>query len=63
VLAERDGARALTALLRYVVLTNPAVRRDVLRGLLPEDRGSEVDVAVMSWFDQEVDRARREGER
>jgi hypothetical protein len=24
--------------------------------------GEEVDVAVMSWFDQEMDRTRREGE-
>jgi hypothetical protein len=59
-LSERDGMRALTALLRYVVLTNPAVRRDVLRNLLPGDRGVEVDVAVMSWFDQEMDRGKRE---
>jgi hypothetical protein len=63
VLAERDGTRALTALFRYIVLTSPTVRRDVLRGLLPGDRGTEVEEAVMNWFEQEVDRRQREGER
>jgi hypothetical protein len=67
VLAERDGTRALTALFRYIVQTNPAVRREVLRGLLPGDRGTQVEEAVMNWFETEVDqgerRGRREGER
>ncbi len=63
VLAERDGARALTALFRYIVLTNPAAQREVLRSLLPGDRGTEVEEAVMNWFEQEVDRGRRDGER
>ena len=63
VLAERDGTRALSALFRYIVLTNPTVRRDVLRGLLPGDRGTEVEEAVMNWFEQEVERGRRDGER
>ena len=55
VLAEKDGARALTALFRYIVQTNPAVEREVLRGLLPDDRGAEVEEAVMNWFEREVD--------
>ena len=42
---ERDGTRALTALFQYIVKTNPAVERDVLRGLLPGDRGTEVEEA------------------
>jgi hypothetical protein len=63
VLAERDGTRALTALFRYILQTNPTVERDVLRGLLPEDRGPEVEEAVMNWFEREMDRGRREGER
>ena len=62
VLAERDGTRALTALFRYIVQTNPAVEREVLRGLLPGDRGTEVEEAVMNWFESEVDRGRRDGE-
>jgi hypothetical protein len=62
VLAERDGTRALTALFRYILQTNPTVQREVLRGLLPEDRGAEVEEAVMNWFEREVDRGRREGE-
>jgi hypothetical protein len=48
VLAERDGARALTALFRYIVQTNPTVKREVLRGLLPGDGGTEVEEAVMN---------------
>jgi hypothetical protein len=63
VLAERDGTRALTALFRYIVQTNPAVKRDVLRGLLPGDRGSQVEEAVMNWFETEVDKGRKDGER
>ena len=66
-LAERDGTRALTALLRYILQTNPTVQRDVLRGLLPGDRSTEVEEAVMNWFEREMDRSckdgRREGER
>lgn len=62
-LAERDGARALTALFRYIVLTNPAVEREVLRGLLPDDRGTKVEEAVMNWFEREVDLGERRGER
>jgi Putative transposase, YhgA-like len=62
VLAERDGTRALTALFRYILQTNPTVERDVLRGLLPDDRGAEVEEAVMNWFEREMDRGRREGE-
>lgn len=62
VLAERDGSRALTALFRYILQTNPTVERDVLRGLLPGDGGAEVEEAVMNWFEREVDRGRREGE-
>jgi hypothetical protein len=63
VLAERDGARALTALLQYILQTNPAVERDVLRGLLPGDRGTEVEEAVMNWFEREMDQGRRDGRR
>jgi class 3 adenylate cyclase len=63
VLAERDGTRALTALFRYILQTNPTVERDVLRGLLPEERGAEVEEAVMNWFEREMDRGTREGER
>jgi hypothetical protein len=63
VLAERDGTRALTALLRYILQTNPTVERDVLRGLLPEDRGAEVEEAVMNWFEREMDRGRQDGRR
>jgi hypothetical protein len=66
VLSERDGTRALTALFRYIVQTNPAVERDVLRGLLPGEPGAEsrsVEEAVMNWFEREVDQGRREGER
>jgi hypothetical protein len=63
VLAERDGTRALTALFRYILQTNPAVQRDVLRGLLPGDRGTEVEEAVMNWFESEVDQGRRDGRR
>ena len=66
-LAERDGTRALTALSRYILQTNPTVERDVLRGLLPGDRSAEVEEAVMNWFEREVDqgvqRGQREGER
>ncbi len=62
-LDERDGTRALTALFRYILQTNPTVRRDVLRGLLPEDWGTEVEEAVMNWFESEMDRGRRDGER
>ena len=62
-LAERDGTRALTALFRYILQTNPKAERDVLRGLLPGDRGAEVEEAVMNWFEREVDRGRRDGER
>ena len=43
--------------------TNPSVKRDVLRGLLPGDGGSEVEEAVMNWFEQEVDQGERRGER
>jgi hypothetical protein len=63
VLAERDGTRALTSLFRYIVQTNPAVKREVLRGLLPGDRGTQVEEAVMNWFETEVAQGRREGER
>jgi hypothetical protein len=42
--------------------TNPTVKREVLRDLLPIDGGTEVEEAVMNWFDQEVDRGRRDGE-
>jgi hypothetical protein len=63
VLAERDGTRALTALFRYILKTNPRVPRDVLRGLLPGDLGAEVEEAMMSWYEQEMDRGRRDGER
>jgi len=63
VLAERDGTRALTALFRYIVRTNPALEREVLRGLLPGDRGTEVEEAVMNWFEREVDQGRKEGRR
>jgi hypothetical protein len=63
VLAERDGTRALTALFQYILQTNPTVQRDVLRGLLPEERGAEVEEAVMNWFEREMDRGTREGER
>lgn len=62
VLAERDGVRALTALLRYILQTNPTVEREVLRGLLPEDRGTEVEEAVMNWFEREVNLGERRGE-
>ena len=62
-LAERDGTRALTALFRYILQTNPKAERDVLRGLLPGDRGAEVEEAVMNWFESEVDRGRRDGRR
>ena len=63
VLAEREGTRALTALFRYIVRTNPAVERDVLRGLLPGDRGTEVEEAVMNWFEREMDGSKRKGQR
>jgi len=63
VLVERDGTRALTALLRYILQTNPTVQRDVLRGLLPGDRSAEVEEAVMNWFESEVEQGRRDGER
>ncbi len=63
VLAEREGTRALTALFQYIVKTNPAVERDVLRGLLPGDRGTEVEEAVMNWFEREMSQSRRDGER
>jgi predicted transposase YdaD len=62
-LAERDGTRALTALFRYIVQTNPTVKREVLRGLLPGDGGTEVEEAVMNWFETEVDRGRKDGRR
>jgi hypothetical protein len=63
VLAEREGTRALTALFRYIVRTNPTVKGEVLRGLLSGDRGTEVEEAVMNWFETEVDRGERRGER
>jgi Putative transposase, YhgA-like len=67
VLAEPDGLKALGALFRYILRVNPAARPDVLRGLLPGDRAPEVEEAVMNWFDEQMDRgrkeARREGER
>ena len=63
VLAARDGTRALTALFRHILQTNPTVEREVLRGLLPGARGDEVQEAVMNWFEREMDRGRREGER
>ncbi len=61
-LAEREGTRALTALFQYIVQTNPTVKGEVLRGLLPGDRGAEVEEAVMNWFETEVDRGERRGE-
>ena len=33
------------------------VEREVVRGLLPEDGGTEVEEAVMSWFEREVEPA------
>jgi Putative transposase, YhgA-like/Domain of unknown function (DUF4351) len=71
VLAERDGVRALTALFRYIAQASPEASRDGLRGLLPDDRGPEVEEAVMNWYQQQVadgerrgeSRGRREGER
>ena len=63
VLAERDGTRALTALFRYIFVTNPTMNRDLLRGLLPGDRGTEVEEALMNWYHQEVERGRKEGRR
>jgi putative YhgA-like transposase len=63
VLAERDGTRALTALFRYIVQTNPTVKREVLRGLLPDGRGTQVEEAVMNWFESEMDLRERRGER
>ncbi len=45
------------------MLTNPPVQRDVLRGLLPGDRGTEVEEAVMNWFQREMDLRERQGER
>ena len=62
-LNERDGTRALTALFRCAVQTNPTVKREVLRGLLPGDRGTQVEEAVMNWFETEVDQGRKDGER
>ena len=62
VLAERDGVRALTALFRYIALTNPTVEREALRGLLPEDGGSKVEEAMMNWFEREMDLRERRGE-
>ncbi len=61
-LAERDGTRALTALFRYIVMTNPAATRDVLQDLLPGDGGAEVEETVMNWFQQEIERGRQDGE-
>jgi hypothetical protein len=66
VLSERDGMRALTALFRYIMQTNPATERDTLRGLLPADRGAEsriVEEAVMNWHEREVDQGEKRGER
>jgi hypothetical protein len=57
------GRSRVTALFRYIVQTNPAVERDVLRGLLPGDRGTEVEEAVMNWFEREMDRGRKDGQR
>jgi hypothetical protein len=62
VLNERDGTRALTALFRYILQASPTVKREVLRGLLPGDRGVEVEEAVMNWHEQEVDLGERRGE-
>jgi hypothetical protein len=63
VLAEPDGTRALTALFRYIALTNPAAKREALRGLLPGDRGTQVEEAVMNWFETQLDQGRKAGRR
>ncbi len=63
VLAERDGTRALATLFRYILQASPTVERDVLRGLLPGDRGAEVEEVVMNWFEREVNAGERRGER
>ncbi len=63
VLSEREGARALTALFQYIVKTNPTVQRGVLRSLLPGDRGTEVEEAVMNWFEREMSQSRKDGRR
>ncbi len=62
VVAERDGVRALAAVFRYIVQANPTVERDVLRGLLPEEGGPEVEEAVMNWFEREVHAGEQRGE-
>lgn len=53
----------MTALFRYIGRTNPSATRDVLRGLLPGDRGPDVEEAVMNWFQQEIERERNDAER
>jgi hypothetical protein len=67
VLASRtgDGVKAVAALFRYIGVTNPTVKPDVLRGLLPSGRGPEVEEAVMNWFQEQIEQrsqdARRDG--
>jgi Putative transposase, YhgA-like/Domain of unknown function (DUF4351) len=63
VLGDRDGTRALTALFRYIGRTNPAATREALRGLLPDDRGTDVEETLMNWFQQEIERASNDAER
>ena len=63
VLDGPDGLKALAALFRYILRVSPAARPEVLRGLLPGERAPQVEEAVMSWYDEGVDRARKEGER
>ncbi len=43
--------------------TNPAVKPDVLRALLPGGQGAAVEEAVMNWFEQQMDQRERSGER
>lgn len=39
------------------------MKREVLRGLLPYGRGTEVEEAVMNWFESEMELSKRRGER
>ncbi len=44
-------------------MTNPTATREVLRGLLPGDRGTGGEETVMNWFQQEIERERNDSER
>lgn len=62
VLSGPEGMKAVATIFRYIAGTNPTVKPDALRGLLPSGWGPEVEEAVMNWFQEQIEQKGREAE-